>query len=105
MRQLPLATLLLACAVFAAATAHAQSKPGPLDDVISVHAPVFVLNHVRVIDGTGAPARDDQAVVVVNGRIQSIAPAASAAIPAGAQVLDRSGFTVIPGLVGMHDHL
>ena len=80
-------------------------SPGPLDDVISVHAPVFVLNHVRVIDGTGAPARDDQAVVVVNGRIQSIAPAASAAIPAGAQVLDRSGFTVIPGLVGMHDHL
>jgi hypothetical protein len=101
----PRLALLLACAVLAAATAAAQSHPGPLDDLISVHAPVFVLNHVRVIDGTGSAARDDQAVVVSEGRIQSIAPAASASIPAGAQVLDRPGYTVIPGLVGMHDHL
>jgi len=104
MRPLPLATALFACAVLAA-VATAQTKPGPLDDLISVHAPVFVLNHVRVIDGTGAPARDDQAVVVANGKIESIGPAASASIPAGAQVLDRSGYSVIPGLVGMHDHL
>ncbi len=105
MRPLPLVALLLSCAVFAITLASAQSNRGPLDDLISVHAPVFVLNHVRVIDGTGAAARDDQAVVVADGKIQSIGPAASASIPAGAQVLDRSGYTVIPGLVGMHDHL
>lgn len=106
MRPLPLAASLLACAALAGTSVSAQSRTAdPLDDLISVHAPVFVLNHVRVIDGTGAPARDDQAVVVANGKIQSISPAASASIPAGAQVLDRPGYTVLPGLVGMHDHL
>lgn len=72
---------------------------------ITVHAPTFVLNHVRVIDGTGTPAREDQAIVIANGKIQSIGPAASAAIPDGTQNLDRTGYTVIPGIVGMHDHL
>jgi imidazolonepropionase-like amidohydrolase len=65
----------------------------------------FVLNHVRVIDGTGAPAKEDQAVVVSNGKIDSIGPAASSQAPAGAQILDLPGYSVIPGLVGMHDHL
>ena len=43
--------------------------------------------------------------MIANGKIQSIGPAASAQIPQGAQLLDRSGYTVIPGIVGMHDHL
>src|SRR5512147_228650 len=69
---------------------------------VTVDAPVVVLTHVRVIDGTGAPAREDQAVVISQGRILSIG---NATFPAGAKVLDLSGRTVIPGLVGMHDHL
>jgi len=72
---------------------------------IAVSSPSFVLNHVRIIDGTGAPAKEDQAVVVSNGKIDSIVPAASLQAPAGAQILDRPGYSVIPGLVGMHDHL
>jgi imidazolonepropionase-like amidohydrolase len=43
--------------------------------------------------------------LIANGKIQSIGPAASAQIPQGAQRMERSGYTVIPGLVGMHDHL
>jgi cytosine/adenosine deaminase-related metal-dependent hydrolase len=89
-----------------AATAVAQTqKASDVADFVSVDAPVFVLNHVRVIDGTGAPAKEDQAIVVANGKIQSIGPAASAQIPQGAQRMERSGYTVIPGLVGMHNHL
>jgi imidazolonepropionase-like amidohydrolase len=89
-----------------AATALAQTqKPGDVAPFVTVDAPVFVLNHVRVIDGTGAAAKEDQAIVIANGKIQSIGPAASAQIPPGAQLLDRAGYTVIPGLVGMHDHL
>ena len=72
---------------------------------VSVNAPVFVLTHVRVIDGTGAAAKEDQAIVVVNGKIQGVGPAASTLAPAGAQVFDKGGYTVIPGLVGMHNHL
>lgn len=98
--------LLLLGSLLFAATAVAQSqKSGDVAPFVSVDAPVLVLNHVRVIDGTGAAPREDQAVVIANGKIQSIGPAASAQIPQGAQLLDRSGYTVIPGIVGMHDHL
>ena len=72
---------------------------------VSVNAPILVLNHVKVIDGTGAEPKEDQAVVIAGGKITSIGPAASVQVPAGAQVVDRTGFTVIPGIVGMHDHL
>jgi cytosine/adenosine deaminase-related metal-dependent hydrolase len=89
-----------------ATSAIAQTQKAPdVVEFVSVDAPVVVLNHVRVIDGTGASAKEDQALVIANGKIQSIGPAASAQIPEGAQLLDRSGYTVIPGLVGMHDHL
>ena len=89
-----------------AATAVAQTqKATDVADFVSVDASVFVLNHVRVIDGTGAPAKEDQAIVIANGKIQSIGDAASAQIPQAAQRMERSGCTVIPGLVGMHDHL
>ena len=58
-----------------------------------------------MIDGTGSAPSEDQAVVIADGNIQSIAPAATAQIPHGAQILDRAGYSVIPGLVGLHDHL
>src|SRR3984957_6141623 len=97
-------TLFVLLLVAADAVAQTQKAPDVVE-FVSVDAPVVVLNHVRVIDGTGASAKEDQAVVVTNGKIQSIGPAASAQIPQGAQVMDRSGYTVIPGIVGMHDHL
>ena len=72
---------------------------------VTTAAPVFAIAHVRVIDGNGAPARDDQTVVVRDGRIEAVGAAASTAIPAAARVLDGRGRTVIPGLVAMHEHL
>ncbi len=70
-----------------------------------MHAPVIVLNHVRVIDGTGAAAKENQTVVISDGKIQAVGSSGSVMIPANAQQLDRTGYTVIPGLVGMHNHL
>ena len=96
---------LLACCFVAAATYGQTPSPTDVAPFLAVTAPVFALNHVRVVDGTGAVAMEDQTVVVANGKIQSIGPAASFQPPRGAQVLDRSGYTVIPGLVGMHNHL
>jgi imidazolonepropionase-like amidohydrolase len=57
-----------------------------------------------VIDGTGAAAAEDQTVVVSDGKIIAITTASTPA-PAGAKVLDMTGYTVLPGLVGMHDHM
>ena len=98
--------LFLCGSLLIATIAVAQNRrPGDLAEFVSVDASVLVLNHVRVIDGTGAAPKEDQAVVIANGKIQSIGPAASAQIPPGAQTLDGSGDTVFPGIVGMHDHL
>ncbi|HXZ89320.1 MAG TPA: hypothetical protein VEF07_12160, partial [Candidatus Binataceae bacterium] len=84
----------------------AQTQLSPeVKAFVTVDAPVVVLAHVKVIDGTGAPPKDDQTIVIANGRIESLGDAAGAVIPGNAKVLDLGGYTVIPGLVGMHDHL
>lgn len=99
-----LPALLLAGSLMAApAGAQVPSAP-PIQQFIRVDAPVVALEHVRVIDGTGAAARENQTVILSAGKIQAIGDAASTTPPAGAQALDLTGYTVIPGLVGMHDH-
>ena len=64
-----------------------------------------VLTHVGVIDGTGSPAVEDQNVVVENGKIRTIEKGADVPASPDTTVLDLRGYTVIPGIVGMHDHL
>jgi imidazolonepropionase-like amidohydrolase len=96
-----------AALLLSSATAFAQQNrfaPGA-KPFVSVDAPVVALEHVRVIDGTGAAAREDQTIVIDHGRIAAAGPAASTALPAGAQRMELGGATVIPGLVGMHEHL
>ena len=72
---------------------------------IRVDAPVIALTNVRVIDGTGAAPSESQTVVISGGRIASVGPTASVTVPAGAKTIDLAGYTVLPGLVGMHNHL
>jgi imidazolonepropionase-like amidohydrolase len=67
--------------------------------------PATVLEHAGVIDGSGAPARSGQTIVVEGGRISSVAPDGRAEVPRGAEVLDLSGKFVVPGLVDAHVHL
>src|SRR6187431_769493 len=71
---------------------------------ISVNAPVVALTHARLVDGTGAPAREDQTVVLRGSRIAEVGPSSSTTAPADAQVIDLSGQTIIPGLVQLHEH-
>jgi len=88
-----------------AALASAQ-VPAGLKPYVSEDAPVLVLMHVRVIDGTGAAAAEDQRIDIEGGKITRVQSAKLRnAFPANAKILDFSGKTVIPGLVGMHEHL
>ncbi len=79
-------------------------QPG-IRPFVSVNDPQSALLHVRVIDGTGAPAAEDQTIVINAGKIVAVGPSASVSVPTGARRLDLTGHTVIPGLVGMHEHL
>lgn len=71
---------------------------------ISVNAPVVALTHVRLVDGTGAPARADQTIIVTGNEIRAVGPSRSTTVPRGARVLDLSNHTVLPGQVGLHEH-
>ncbi|HXJ86270.1 MAG TPA: amidohydrolase family protein [Candidatus Binatia bacterium] len=83
----------------------AQTLSPEVRQFVKVDAAVVALTHVRVIDGTGAVAREDQTLLISKGKIESVGNASAASVPKDAQVLDLKGYTVIPGLVGMHDHM
>ncbi|MGH7502809.1 MAG: amidohydrolase family protein [Longimicrobiales bacterium] len=72
---------------------------------VNAGEPVIALTNVKLIDGTGGPARDGITVVIANGNVQSVGPSASTRPPAGARVLDLAGHTVMPGMIGLHDHM
>ena len=93
--------LVIACSI----ALMGQTLSPQVRGFVKVDAPVVALTHVRVIDGTGTAARDDQTVVMSRGKIESASDAASANVPKDAQVVDLHGYSVIPGLVGMHDHM
>jgi imidazolonepropionase-like amidohydrolase len=102
MRKLSLAAAT--AVILLAGVTYAQLAPA-VREFIKVEAPVVALLHVRVIDGTGAAPRNNQTVIIANGKISAIGDAATTSAPAGAKVLDLPDCTVIPGLVGMHDHM
>jgi imidazolonepropionase-like amidohydrolase len=72
---------------------------------IKVNAPVVALIHARVIDGTGAPAREDQTLVLRGGNIAEMGNASRVTVPEGATAIDLTGKSVIPGIVMVHEHL
>ena len=90
---------------FAVAVALVQQPNQAARRLADVSDSVVALTNVRVIDGTGAPARQAQTIVVKDGTIVSVGDAATAKIPAGARTMDLSGRTVMPGYVMLHEHL
>ena len=97
---------LVAAAVMAcpAPAQEAAGVPEALAPFVAVRAPAVALAHVQVIDGTGAEPGKDWTVVLEGGRIAAAGPSSEVRIPDGAEVLELEGHTVIPGLVGLHDH-
>ena len=91
--------------VFAAAAAVVFVVVHPQAAARRPSTTTFALTHVRVIDGNGTKAQDDRTIVVENGTIRRVEPSATASLPAAIERIDLSGRTIMPGLVGMHDHL
>ena len=83
-------TALLAAALLGAATGPARAA--------------YTIDHVTVIDGTGAPAKADMTVVVDGQRITRVTPSRAAGAPTG-EVIDGRGKYLIPGLMDVHIHL
>ncbi len=88
--------------------ALAQSADQLSEDVqryVHTSGPVVALTNVTVIDGTGAAARSNQTVLIEDGRITGLGAAGEVTLADDAVVLDLTGHTVVPGLVGLHNHM
>jgi imidazolonepropionase-like amidohydrolase len=84
---------------------HAAGLSDNVKQVVRVDAPRVVLTHVRVIDGTGAAPVEDENVVIEGGYIAAIQKGADVEVTPGTTVLNLRDYTVMPGIVGMHNHL
>ena len=85
--------------------AQARELAPPLRPYVTVNEPVVALTNARVVDGTGAPAKDGQTIVIRGEKIAGVGPASAVQVPAGARSIDLQGKTVIPGIIGLHDHM
>ena len=105
-------SIVLVLALICAASAHADSEPAgpglgvaPPATYVRYAQPIIAIEHVRVIDGTGAAPREDQTVVLERGIIARVGAAANVPVPSGAERIDGRGRTLTPGFIGTHDHL
>jgi len=79
-------------------------SPNP-SSFIRIPPGTVALTHVRVIDGTGAPAKEDQTLIIEGGKIRALGAASMVQTNGAQQILELRGHTIFPGLVGMHEHL
>ena len=106
-RPSPLTSIPLLAALMAltlAGNGCAQQPAGPFADLIAVDDDQVALTGVKLFDGTGAPARTGQTILIADGSIAAVGADGEVDIPRGAAVLDLAGHTVMPGLIGLHDH-
>lgn len=103
-KKLRLVTLVVIVGAFSGVFAQQSGfHSDKFRDLLVTNAQIIVIQNVRVIDGIGNVAKADQTIVIRDGTIGHVG--AETAIPTGAQVIDGSGLTALPGLVMMHEHL
>ena len=66
---------------------------------------MLVLRGGRLIDGTGAAPVEAATIVIDGNRIEAVATRGAGDFPAGTEVIDIPGMTVLPGLIDCHDHM
>jgi len=85
-----------------------QNLPGSKEEVarfVRLRAKTIVLQNVRVIDGTGASPKENQTIVITDGRISAIGDTNRVVAPADATRMNLEGRSVLPGLVMLHEHM
>ena len=95
---------VLALVGSAIATAAPQGRGQNRERFIAVEGPAIAITGVTLIDGTGLAPFDDHTVVIRDGRIADVGPSESVNVPEDAEIVDGSGHTLIPGLIGLHNH-
>ncbi|MBX2876967.1 MAG: amidohydrolase family protein [Saprospiraceae bacterium] len=72
---------------------------------LKIDQPHIALRYAKVIDGTGRAAQKRQTLLIEDGIITTIGPVSSIDIPAHYAIIDLEDHTLIPGIVGTHNHM
>jgi len=89
---LNIASILLVASISAVGAADAPAR-------------VVFIKAGHLFDGTGDSSLPDRVIAVEGERIKAVGSSSEVAIPVGAEVIDLSGATVLPGLIDAHTHL
>ena len=100
-RKSPLAAACVAGAVLLSTLSPSAASAKPDGSPAATSVQVWV--GARIIDGTGKPAMEHATLLIRNGRVA--AAGKRVRIPAGAERIDATGKTIIPGLINAHGHL
>src|SRR5438477_1112629 len=96
--------LHLSVSILIACITDAQQFSPAVRQFITVNTDTVILTHAKIIDGTGGPAKANQTIVIIKGRIAQVGSSASINTSSG-QTIDCTGKTIMPGMVMMHEHL
>jgi imidazolonepropionase-like amidohydrolase len=96
---------MLASAAATSLAAQTRALSQSMQRYVAVDAPVVALTHAKLIDGSGTAAKNDQTIIIRGENIAEVGPSSSVRVPDGARVVDATGKTIIPGLIGLHDHM
>src|ERR1041384_4350345 len=66
---------------------------------------MLVLKGGKLIDGSGRQPIEDSLIVIQGNRFHTVGRSGAVSIPAGAEVIDLTGKTVLPGFIDGHGHL
>ncbi|MCS0592428.1 amidohydrolase family protein [Massilia norwichensis] len=82
----------------ALASTAASVHAAPNERVVAVRAG-------KLVDVVAGKVLENQTILIAGERITAVGPSASVNVPAGAELVDLSGATVLPGLIDAHTHL
>jgi hypothetical protein len=76
-----------------------------LKPYIRYHEELLAFTNATIVDGTGKSIKQNQTLIIENGVFKKVGDSAEVQIPLNAKIINLKGKTIIPGIVGMHNHL